>query len=452
MASNIVFSKRSAEDDELEKLYISKSIQPYAICIKNGLKIGIFGLMGIDAGNVAPASYPVTFSDPVKEAAKMTAYLKTVQKADIVILLSHGGIYPNREHNGYAGEDLNLATKVPLIDIIISGHTHVRTPEYIKTGNTFIVQAGSNATNLGVIRLRYQNGRIADFVFDLLAIDDKIKGDSVVNDEIEHQIDFIDKTFLESNNLTYRQIVGKLNFDVKCDYNDLKGSNLGPFVSDASKYYLESTGNGADFSLVAAGTIREDLLKGTDGMISVSDVYRVMSLGRGYDRIPGYPLAKIYLTANEVKKLMEILVISRGKGGDGFIYFSGIKIYIDSGKGLLRKVRKVEIAGKEIDCSKKNTTLYSVSANTYLLGFIGEVRKMSHGLIRIIPKDKYGSPVTEMKNQLVDSDLKKEGIQEGKEWIALIEYMKSFKQNSNTIPVIPDQYQKGDEAVLDIVK
>jgi len=452
VASNMIFSKESGEDDELEQLFQNKSIQPYSIIQKNGIKIGIFGLVGIDAARVAPASQPVSFSDPEKVAAKMAAFLKTEKKVNLVILLSHGGIYPHLQNNGYAGEDIDLAERVPLVDIIISGHTHVKTPRFIKAGNTYIVQAGSNASHVGEIKLRYRDGKIAEFKFNLLAIDDKIQGDSAVFNKIEKCIDYIDKEYLASAGLTYRQTVGKLNFDIKCDYTDLKSSNLGPFVADASKYYLESTGNHADFSLVASGTIREDMLKGIKGLISVADVFRVMSLGKGYDVVPGYPLAKIHLTAHEVKKLMEILIISRGKGGDGFIYFSGIKIYIDSGKGFLRKVQKVEINGKEIDYSKKKTTLYSVTANTYLLSFIGEIKKMSHGLVKVVPKDKYGRPVTDMKNQLIDVNQQKEGIQEAKEWIALIEYMKSFERNGENIPVVPDYYNAGDRTVVDMAK
>lgn len=452
IATNIVFSKNSAEDDELEKLYTDKSILPYAVFEKNGLKIGIIGLVGIDAASVAPASKPVTFSHPAKEAAKISRYLKNEKKADLVIALSHSGIYPEKDREGYSGEDMDMARKAPLIDIIISGHTHVKTPEYIKTGSTYIVQTGCDGADLGVIKLRVENGQISDFTFKLTPVDDRIMGDMTVSGEIGDHIRFIDREYLAASGLAYKQIVGRTNFDLKIDFSDLQSSNLGPFIADASKYYLTSTGDHADFSLVASGTIRENLPRGMNGKIIVADVFRVMSLGKGYDQVPGYPLAKIHLTANEVKKLMEVLVMSRAKGGDSYLYFSGIKVTIDSGKGFLRKVQKIEIGEEEIDFSKKNKTMYSVTANTYLLSFIGEIKKMSFGLVKVVPKDKDGMPVTDMRNQLVDIDPDREGVQEAKEWIALIEYMKSFETDSDDIPVIPDIYKKGDEAVVDISK
>ena len=452
VASNIVFSKESKADDALESLQKDKTILPYSVFTKNGIKIGIIGLLGIDAADVAPAAKPVTFVKPIKEAGKLANYLKNSEKVDLVIALSHSGLYPDKEKKGFFGEDIELAKKVSEIDIIISGHTHVETPDYIKIGNTYIVQTGSYVSELGRIDLKYENRHISDFKFELIPMDDKIQGDVAVNKEIEDYIQIIDGKYLSATGLKYKQTVGKTNFDLKCDFSDLKASNLGPFLADASKYYLHKTGNDADFSLVASGTIREDLLKGQKGILTVADAFRVMSLGEGYDHVPGYPLAKIYVTANEVKKMMEILVISRSKGGDGFIYFSGIRTTIDSKKGFLKKVQKIEINGKEIDFSKKNPQMFSITANSYLLSFIGRIKKISHGLVKVVPKDKNGNPVTDMKNQLIDIDRSHAGVQEAKEWIAIIEYLKSFDKDVTGIPVIPDKYKKSDDSVIDLSK
>ncbi|MBN2610187.1 MAG: bifunctional metallophosphatase/5'-nucleotidase [Bacteroidales bacterium] len=452
VASNLLFSEKSAEDDALEHLYNEKYIQPYVIVEKDGLKIAIIGVMGLDAAEVAPASSPVTFSNPFKTAAKLAKQLKSTQKADLVILLSHSGIYPLGTSGGYTGEDIEMAGKAPLIDIIISGHTHVATPEYILTGNTYIVQTGCDASALGVINLNVENGKISEFDFSLKKLDDSIKGDSTVQSEIESYISAIDKDYLFPAGLSYKQVVAATDFNLVFSYNDLQSSNLGPFLADASWHYLKNSGNNADFTIVASGTIRSDIPTGMDGLITTADIFRVMSLGKGYDKLPGYPLAKIYLTGREVKKLMEILVISRAGGGDGFLYPSGIKATIDTDKGFLKKVQKIEINSHELDYSKKNDTLYSLAANTYLLGFIGRIKKMSHGLVKITPKDLHGNPVADMKNQLVDIDKGTEGIQEAKEWIAVIEYMKTFEKNDQGIPVIPEIYRESVSAIVDIRK
>lgn len=448
-ASNLVFSNESADDNKLQEYFTNGKLKPWVVLSKNGLKIGIFGLMGIDAANVAPSSKPVSFSNPIKVAAKMARYLKTEQKADIVIALSHCGVQYNSQSKTYTGEDIKLAEKVPEIDIIIGAHTHTRIPEFIKTGNTYLVQTGSYGAELGKIGLNYHNGKISYFKYELIPVDDRIPGNSEINMEIEEFTKYIDQKYLSQVGLSCKQVVGATSFDLSQDFSDLKGSNLGSFVADASYHYLKSTVNSTDISLVASGTIRENLLC---GITTVADVFRVMSLGKGTDAVPGYPLAKIYLTGQEVKQMFEAILKSREKGGDGFIYFSGAKILIDSDNRFMKKVQKVEIEGKEIDLSKKNKTLYSISANTYLLSFIGRIKKMSFGLLKVVPKDKNGIPVTDMNQQRVDINPENKGIQEAKEWIAVIEFFKSFEKNENGNYTIPGKYKTNNELLVDVAR
>ncbi|NPA68424.1 MAG: hypothetical protein GXO50_07445 [Chlorobi bacterium] len=439
VSANIVFDKTSETDDALEKIYEKGKIRHFAIINKNGLKIAIFGLTGEDASDVAPAKTPVIFTDPIKTAKETVKMLKEEYSPDLIICLSHCGFKHTKNNTSYEGEDIDLAEKVPDIDIIISGHTHVATPKAIKKGNTYIVQTGEYAMNTGKINLKAENGKISKFDFKLIPVNDDIKGDLNIHKKIEAQKEYIDKKYLSKINLSYNTKSAYADFDLKKD----KGGNLGPFTADADKFYLEKNGVSIDFSMVASGTIRENILKGIQ---TVPDAFRVMSLGQGYDGIPGYPLAKVYVTAKEIKKLSEIIIMSRPEGGDGYLYVSGLKIYYNPDKMMLRKVRKIELNGKELDFSKKNKNLYSIAADTYLLGFIGRIKKMSHGLITVIPKDKNGNPVTNMKNQIIDINPDKAGIQEAKEWIALIEYMKSFAEDNKNLPHIPDKYKRGDES------
>ena len=287
VSSNIIFDKNSKDDDALEKLYNDKKILAYSVVKKNGLTIGIFGLLGIDAADVAPAKKPVTIEKPEDAAKNTVKILKEIYKPDLIICLSHSGFYPSEDGKSYIGEDVELAEKVDGIDIIISGHTHVATSKPIVVNNTYIVQTGSYAANLGAIQLKVENKNITDFKFKLIPVDDKIKGDKETNYLIEKQIDFINDKYLSKSDLNYYMSIAQTTFDLKTDYNNLKGSNLGQFVADADKYYLKKNSIDADFSLVTSGTIREDIVKGNKGILTVPDAFRVMSLGKGYDDIPG---------------------------------------------------------------------------------------------------------------------------------------------------------------------
>ena len=118
---------------------------------------------------------------------------------------------------------------------------------------------------------------------------------------------------------------------------------------------------------------------------------------------------------------------------------------------MLHKVEKIELDGKALDTSKSNKKLYSIAANTYLLNFIGLIKKYSHGLVKLIPKDKDGMPVNNMKHTIIDFNNKIEGIQEGKEWMAVIAFLESFEDiNRNGIPDIPEYYREPEFALVKI--
>jgi len=208
-----------------------------------------------------------------------------------------------------------------------------------------------------------------------------------------------------------------------------------------NKYSVE----GSDVSMVAAGVIRD---KFAPGVLSAPDVFSVMSLGSGSDNIPGYPLARLYVTGKELKNILEILQVAYKSTPDNYCYYSGLRIEYDPGRGLLKKISKIEIinqpAGgsiKGIDFSKKNKALYSITANSYMLEFIGIIKKMSFGLINVVPKDASGNPVTDMKRAIIDMNESIPGIQEGKEWLALLEFIGSMKDfDNNRIPDIDKKY------------
>ena len=209
LLSNIVFSQESAEDDSLEQAFSKGLIKPYTIIEKDGVKFGIFGLMGPDAAEKAPFSKPVTFSDPVKAAQKMVAILK--DKADIIICLSHGGLNPNKEKS----EDELLAQQVSGIDVIISGHTHTRMEAPITINNTLIVQTWEYGKQIGHIQLTLENQKIRVADYQAIPIDDRISGDPAISDLISTYEDQIDQEILKTQGLSFRKIVAQTDFDLK---------------------------------------------------------------------------------------------------------------------------------------------------------------------------------------------------------------------------------------------
>ena len=142
--------------------------------------MGIFGLLGSEAASVTPQAAPLTF-DPIATAAtRMVADLRNNDKVDLVIALSHSGIYSNG-----TGEDAVLAQAVPGIDVIVSGHTHDALTQPKQVGSTWIVTAGKYGENLGNLQLTVTKGAKAGRSGDgragraymLQPMDDTVPGD-----------------------------------------------------------------------------------------------------------------------------------------------------------------------------------------------------------------------------------------------------------------------------------
>ena len=137
-------------------------VKPYKVFVKNGIKIGVFGL-GIElAGLVDQRLYKETvYNDPVEVAKDITKTLKQDEKCDLVICLSHIGFAYRNNPDKVC--DITLAQKTRHIDLIIGGHTHtfLSKPHIEKNldGEEVVInQVGCYGLNLGQIDFYFENG------------------------------------------------------------------------------------------------------------------------------------------------------------------------------------------------------------------------------------------------------------------------------------------------------
>lgn len=135
-------------------------VKPFKIILKDGIKVGIFGL-GVELkGLVDDNLYKETvYNDPTESAQDMTRILKEEHRCDLIICLSHLGYsYANKPDRIC---DLKLAETTKDIDLIIGGHTHTFLEKPTIVNNiegkkTLVNQVGCFGINLGKI----------DFYFD----------------------------------------------------------------------------------------------------------------------------------------------------------------------------------------------------------------------------------------------------------------------------------------------
>ncbi|MBC3786458.1 bifunctional metallophosphatase/5'-nucleotidase [Spirosoma utsteinense] len=135
--------------------------KPYKVFTKDGIKVGVFGL-GIKPEGLIPkdACKETKYLDPIDIGNDMATRLRTEQKCDYVICLSHLGY----KYDGPTVSDNVLAARTRNIDGIIGGHTHTFLDAPVTVNNAdgqpiWINQVGFAGINLGRIDLTFERGK-----------------------------------------------------------------------------------------------------------------------------------------------------------------------------------------------------------------------------------------------------------------------------------------------------
>lgn len=448
VASNIIFSSVNAGDDSLYEAYQDKLIKEYTVKKYSGLKVGFFGLLGKDAAFKSPYASPLRFGDQVKTAKKVVKKLREKEGVDIVVCLSHSGLF----RKGRFSEDEKLANEVSGIDIIVSGHSHTATKKPVKIKNTIIVQTGYHGTAIGVLDVEKED-KFKVNSYKLVKIDDSIQSDLSVLRVISDFRDEIDEKFFSKHGYKSRDVIGETDFDLVKKAEDC---SLGNLLSDSVKWYVNKHSYNKDnpeskvmVSIVAHGMMRDSIYKGKTGRLSAGELFKVLPLGIGKDGSMGYPLVSFYIYPHELKKGLEIITSLRPIMGNSlFLHVSGVKIKYNPNRMIFDKIFKIWTGSRKngytrLNYSKSNSKLIRVAANYYVAGFLKKVGGKTFDILKIVPKDKNGIPVRDLAQMIVDADKNRKGVQELKEWKAPLKFISSFKdKNGNKIPDLPDQYRK----------
>jgi sulfur-oxidizing protein SoxB len=153
---------------------------PYCVKEIGGLRIGLVGI----ASNIVDKTMPPSYSEGLEftlgrdELPQIIDILRTQEKVDLVILISHLG-FP---------QDMKLLSEVQGIDICLSGHTHNRLHKPILQGKTLVIQSGCHGSFLGRLDLELEGKQIVDYRHQLIEVEANINPDPVVDDLIRQAL------------------------------------------------------------------------------------------------------------------------------------------------------------------------------------------------------------------------------------------------------------------------
>jgi sulfur-oxidizing protein SoxB len=167
LAQNVFLTEEAAFNDA--KAFDPASgrvFKPSVIKELGGHRVAVIG----QAFPYVPIAHPKRFTPDWKfgirdeELQKLVDTLRTNDKVDAVVLLSHNGM----------DVDLKLASRVTGIDVILGGHTHDAVPQPIPVTNpggvTLVTNAGSNGKYLAVLDLDIAKGKVANARYRLLPV------------------------------------------------------------------------------------------------------------------------------------------------------------------------------------------------------------------------------------------------------------------------------------------
>ena len=411
-------------DDKTWDALYTYGVQDYMLLERGGVHYVIFGLTGFDSDECAPMSGMV-LADPAETAQRVVN--EATQKCrdaygeePVVICLSHSGT-----ENG-KGEDYELAKKVDGIDVIISGHSHTTLEQPIEVNGTYIVSAGENGENLGVLTLEKTTDGVALVDDRLLAVDESVPEDPEMAAWIRQAKGQVEQDYLAKFGMEFDQVLvnNPYAFDtVDQVYATQHESTLGNLLSDA--YYWagnQASQDPVDVALTASGVIRDTFPK---GQITVSQVFNAASLGIGADGVPGYPLISVYLTGKDLKNALEVDASVPPLMSAAQLFYSGVSYSFNTNRMIFDKVDNTQLV-REGGAAEPivDDQLYHVVTGLYIGQMLGAVEDTSFGILTVTPRDAQGNPID--MSRLEDYILHDDQGNEVKEWYAIATYLQSM--------------------------
>ena len=264
LSANLVLDDPSVQD-------LKNFIKPYIIKEYGSMKVGIFGLTTPSANMISQPA-PVFVDTNIGVTAAMMVQELTTQGCNVIILLSHLGVY----------YDEMIAAEVPGINVIIGGHDHyLYGPTEITNPlnkPTWLFQAGSNYSHIGSLKLVLNNGTLSLAGYQTIPVDESIPEEATVKAAVDGMIAEMEAKY---GIPFFTQQIGVATADFE-EITDIYSEGphdtpLGNLIADA---YRDTTKT--DIAITVGGSIAQKLYHGP---ITPIDLFR--AIGYGFNEVNG---------------------------------------------------------------------------------------------------------------------------------------------------------------------
>ncbi len=244
--------------------------QAHAIIERNGIRIGVIGIMGQDAVSAIIPSFiaPLDVTVPAEAVQRSVDELR--DQVDLIVLLTHQGKTAPMQTDAESDArlqrdidaDINLAGAVTGIDVLFAGHADAGTPEPIvheKTG-TIIMQTYGQATHLGYLQLTLDASSREITAHDgrLIPVDPALYAPDVT---ITEKLTAYRNAYPE-----IQTVVGSTAHRMNRRY--IEESDVGNLFADAFVAIANT-----DIAFIHSGSLRKDLPAGAVRLVDLLDTY-----------------------------------------------------------------------------------------------------------------------------------------------------------------------------------
>ena len=304
-------------------------------------------------------------------------------KVDIIILLFHGG----------EPEDSKLAKEIKGVDIIVAGHTHE--VYFKKVGKTYIAQAGSYASNLGVLKITFNEAKkkIDEVIFSEIKIDEKIEKDNKIQEQIYfHQRtvnNFLNRSVEGVSKLKNKTFIPKKNYIKAPEFFN----ELGIEVTTAIAQSISRRAEDFDVYFTSLSLIRANLLKNKE--YRLENIFTILPIGFDEKLKPGAKVLSFYLRFGEFKKLLQFLELYSKLNSKFIPAFSSALDFKIKGYGIpfINRISDIKIKGHS---HLQEKSLIHIGTNSFVFKYLDFIKKKSFGIVNLIPRDAKGNPIKDV--------------------------------------------------------
>ena len=303
-------------------------LQQARIFDSGGLQVGVIGILTEDLQALVGVEdwARLRLSPAADSVAQQLEALDP--QTDLLVVLSHAGLE----------DDKALAAAVPGIDLIVGGHSHDALRQPLRAGDTWIVQAGSQARSVGRLDIQVRADAIAGIqgsLENLLPGPEWSSASQAVVERTEALQAQVEERF--------GRVVGLAPQALGRDSH--QQSALGRWICEVLRRAAQ-----ADVALFNNGGIRADIPAGP------------VDLGQLYQAFPfGNEVVVTALLGEDLERIVRRNIVAERTGRVGALQTAGLSWPADQASGD-PAAPQVLVGGKALESQK----LYVVATNAYL--------------------------------------------------------------------------------------